>query len=245
MSCDIWNIYTFTAECQDVDFLNTATGLWRMGHLLSDHCVWRCPTVNDNKEAYIFYEISWGIRDCESTFFIRWRHSKWPTRSRISRGTSRVSKHRQWVIFLYWNIRWMQLFIYVKSISIRHIDLSIYQLRRVFHISEQCYAMRNIYLCSLAMFVSSILPSGHFCVTHLYILWISIIYDKSPIQRTNKTWLCKMIGENTVTIYHDDVIKWKHFPRYWPFVEGIHRSPVNSPHKGQWRGAMTFSLICA
>ena len=32
---------------------------------------------------------------------------------------------------------------------------------------------------------------------------------------------------------HDDVIKWKHFPRYWPFVRGIHRSPVNSPHKGQ------------
>ena len=25
---------------------------------------------------------------------------------------------------------------------------------------------------------------------------------------------------------HDDVIKWKHFPRYWPFVREIHRSPV-------------------
>ena len=31
----------------------------------------------------------------------------------------------------------------------------------------------------------------------------------------------------------DDVIKWKHFPRYWSFVRGIHRSPVDSPHKGQ------------
>ena len=42
---------------------------------------------------------------------------------------------------------------------------------------------------------------------------------------------------------------WRHqmeqFPRYWPFVRGIHRSPVNSPHKGQWRGALIFSLICA
>ena len=44
---------------------------------------------------------------------------------------------------------------------------------------------------------------------------------------------------------HNDVIKWKHFPRYWPFVRGIHRSPANSPHKGQWRGALIFSLICA
>ena len=47
-----------------------------------------------------------------------------------------------------------------------------------------------------------------------------------------------------VKTIHDDVIKWKHFPRYWPFVRGIHRSPVNSPHKGQWRGALMFSLIC-
>ena len=44
--------------------------------------------------------------------------------------------------------------------------------------------------------------------------------------------------------FHDDVIKWKHFPRHWPFVREIHRSPVNSPHKGQWRGALMFSLIC-
>ena len=36
-----------------------------------------------------------------------------------------------------------------------------------------------------------------------------------------------------ITTLHDDVIKWKHFPRYWPFVRGIHRSPVNSAHKGQ------------
>ena len=25
-------------------------------------------------------------------------------------------------------------------------------------------------------------------------------------------------------VYQDDVIKWKHFPRNWPFVRGIHRS---------------------
>ena len=46
-------------------------------------------------------------------------------------------------------------------------------------------------------------------------------------------------------ITHDDVSKWRHFPRYWPFVRGIHRSTVNPPDKGQWRGALMFSLICA
>ena len=35
------------------------------------------------------------------------------------------------------------------------------------------------------------------------------------------------------------------FPRYWSFVRRIHRSPANSPHKGQWHGALMFSLICA
>ena len=46
-------------------------------------------------------------------------------------------------------------------------------------------------------------------------------------------------------LYHDDVIKWKHFSRYWPFVRGIRRSLVNSPHKGQLRGALMFYFICA
>ena len=40
-------------------------------------------------------------------------------------------------------------------------------------------------------------------------------------------------------VFHDDVIKWEHFPRYWRY-----RPPMNSPLKGQWRVALMFSLIC-
>ena len=47
-----------------------------------------------------------------------------------------------------------------------------------------------------------------------------------------------------VKLYHDDVIKWKHFPRNWPFARGIHRSPVNSPHRPVTR-SLDVSLICA
>ena len=43
---------------------------------------------------------------------------------------------------------------------------------------------------------------------------------------------------------HNEVIKWKHVPRYWPLVKGIGRSPVDSPrdspHKGQWRRTLRF-----
>ena len=46
-----------------------------------------------------------------------------------------------------------------------------------------------------------------------------------------------------------NALSWCHqmetFFGYWPFVRGIQRSLVNSPHKGQWRGAFMFSLICA
>ena len=45
-------------------------------------------------------------------------------------------------------------------------------------------------------------------------------------------------------VIHDDVIKLKHFPRYWSFVREINRSPVDSPYKSQWCGALMFSLIC-
>ena len=64
-----------------------------------------------------------------------------------------------------------------------------------------------------------------------------------PYQLCADASLCKINVD--IGWFHDDVIKWKNFPRYWSFVQGIHQSPVNSPHKGQWRGALMFSLICA
>ena len=67
----------------------------------------------------------------------------------------------------------------------------------------------------------------------------------NPLSKTvlNK---CSLIwNKGPVKICHDDVIKWKHFPHHWPFVRGIHYSPEDSPHKGQWCRALMFSLICA
>ena len=75
-------------------------------------------------------------------------------------------------------------------------------------------------------------------------------WQYSRIGWCNGLVLCKrQIWNNVVHVLrfhiHDDVIKWKHFPRNWPFVREIHRSPVNFPHKGQWRGALMFSLMYA
>ena len=80
----------------------------------------------------------------------------------------------------------------------------------------------------------------------LFPSWIEF-YDADDIfiLISSCTYPCLDVMALKQTAWHDDVIKWKHFPRYWPFVRRIHRSPVNSPHKGQWRGALMFSLIRA
>ena len=64
--------------------------------------------------------------------------------------------------------------------------------------------------------------------------WLDIDFIYSNIH----SLLCKK-----PSILHDDVIKWKHFPYFWPFVRGIHLSSVISPHKGQWCTALMFPLI--
>ena len=61
------------------------------------------------------------------------------------------------------------------------------------------------------------------------------------MRKKNKPLRSHILMIETKIWWHDDVIKWKHFPRYWPLV----RSPVNSPHKGQWRVALMFSFIIA
>ena len=36
------------------------------------------------------------------------------------------------------------------------------------------------------------------------------------------------------TVLHDAVMTWKRFLYFWPFVRGVHRSPIGNPHtKGQ------------
>ena len=39
------------------------------------------------------------------------------------------------------------------------------------------------------------------------------------------SWNARYMENNVEGQLHDDVIKCKHFPRYWPFVGVIHRSP--------------------
>ena len=85
----------------------------------------------------------------------------------------------------------------------------------------------------------------YLCIFHLSIGLFDQYFDWLFKQKAEMSWNCSRERFSWTFTCHDDVIKGKHYPRYWPFVRGIHRSPVNSPHKGQWREALMFSLICA
>ena len=109
---------------------------------------------------------------------------------------------------------------------------------------------------------------GIACETALDLLSLDVMGDKSTLGQI-RAWyhyifyldLCRNLGiriqwvkalgpgdtyvrQWTRSSLHDDVIKWRHFPRYWIFVRGIHRSPVNSPHKGQWSVSFDVFFIC-
>ena len=90
------------------------------------------------------------------------------------------------------------------------------------------------------------LPRVYWFVLHIY-QWSFVMGWQSifPMNNQYVLYVVSLITLQRWSLRHGDVIKWKHFPRYWPYIRGIHRSPVNSPHKGQWRGALMFTLICA
>ena len=60
---------------------------------------------------------------------------------------------------------------------------------------------------------------------------IGVVYTYNTLvfgTRFSITWWCHQMGT---------------FSALLAILRGIHRSPVNSPHKGQWRAALMFSLI--
>ena len=94
-------------------------------------------------------------------------------------------------------------------------------------------------MCAIRVWVINALAPGRFQgnfqkrVSSLFDSWGTCISCETAL-----SWM-------SLGFTHDDAIKWKHFPCYWPVVGGTHRPQVNSPHKDQWRGDLVFYLICA
>ena len=73
----------------------------------------------------------------------------------------------------------------------------------------------------------------------------SPVYDEFPAQRPVTRSFDVFFDLRLSKRLSEHSRGWWYFPHYWPFVRGIHRSTMNSPHKGQWRRALMFSLIFA
>ena len=75
----------------------------------------------------------------------------------------------------------------------------------------------------------------------LWYLWVLLLYGAHGKFKWSRSTLVEVMVCRLPLWCH----QMEQFPRYWPFVLGINRSTVNSPHKGQWLGALMFSLIWA
>ena len=86
------------------------------------------------------------------------------------------------------------------------------------------------------------------CVKHMHILkqWLQCVFKNMVyvwVRQTDMTIWGMLCQKRELMAW------WRHqletFPRYWPFVRGIHRTRWIPTHKGQWHGGLIFSLICA
>ena len=83
-------------------------------------------------------------------------------------------------------------------------------------------------------------------ITSLTIVYSTVysVADQRKHQSYASLVFVRGIHRRPVNSPHKGPVTWKMFPFEDVFVRGIHRPQVNSRHKGQWRGALIF-FICA
>ena len=65
------------------------------------------------------------------------------------------------------------------------------------------------------------------CTADAFHIFLGALWEyisSSDVWSTQSPHRIESLPEVAYYSWHDDVIKWKHFPRNWPFVRGIHRS---------------------
>ena len=136
--------------------------------------------------------------------------------------------------FLQWICSWFVVFIRCTKMVVVHI---LFSINRSFFIDSVFFSSKWVYHDSCTQLIPIKIEAYKM---------ISLLYRFNiECNCINNMAACRCLPLYPIIYNHDDVIKWDHFPCYWPFVRGTHRSQVDSPHKGQWRGALMFSLICA
>ena len=148
--------------------------------------------------------------------------------------TQLAHKDKIWGVLSEFTLYSVSYIFYVVCVIINRV------VRRRYHETMGEFAPRSVtvYNTKLITGCYGFFQIPLICIKPTVRTWIYVCYKISMCPHWRQ---CHDIIE---LLNHDDVIKWKHFPRYWPFVRGFHRSSVNSPHKGQWRGALKKYVRC-
>ena len=100
-----------------------------------------------------------------------------------------------------------------KSLVLKYCYLSLKNMFLVWH--DKKFALPFSFWIQCQWIAIIIFKHISFCASLTYSVACMHVYDRGVVG----WWLTA----------RDDVMKWKHFPRYWPFVRGIHRSPGEVP----------------
>ena len=140
---------------------------------------------------------------------------------------NKVNNHRKQRVAMHWRI-----FCYCLH---RKLSFWKYSVQPLTKISSKCHFRFSVISTLSSLVTPEVCPYENFQCYQWRQIWH---HGDSPFSVTY------LIRFATTALF--SFPWWRHqmetFPRYWPFVRGIHRSQVNSPHKGLWRGALMFSL---
>ena len=147
-----------------------------------------------------------------------------------------------------WHFNWKS-YIFIQE---KHLNMSSAKRLAFCHSSNtlKCWIRLKILSCICILYHTSTLKCPRlkrfsFQEDRIYLYFTSLI---SVLLMSYIILICReqaMVLTSSLcscSADHDDVIKWKHFPRYWTFVRGINRWPLDSPIKGQWCGFFDLRL---
>ena len=162
---------------------------------------------------------------------------------------SRIVPNNTSIIFDHWNVTiliagaahtwkltlgWFQLKFYILP---WHFSMVVSHSFRAMHISW--------HLSIIFLIIQPICNPSKLCLLHFCYEFINLTLCMLNIFKKHLHFITFQHTEMAQAFesfpYHYDIIKWKHLQRYWPFVRGIHQSPVNSTHKGPVTQALMFS----
>ena len=123
-----------------------------------------------------------------------------------------------------WRSNFLYLYTACMVIECSSFKYGVFIKKIIFSIDVECLQNDKMF----SIYIRCSCDNRIFTFIHLNI--VLIVIEHYPLTDRVYLTMCFMYMDhhwgclNKSIFSHDDVIKWKHFPRNWSFVRGIHRS---------------------